>query len=70
MPGYGRAFPCQGGESVGVHVEITTEDFTLTLSTDIVGYNPDVVDDMIRRLPQALAHITAHLTVPDDDDDG
>lgn len=55
-------------DPLGISVEVTTQDFTLTLSTDAPGWNPDVASDLIRRLDDALAQV-AHRVPPAIDDD-
>lgn len=54
---------------MGISVEITTGEFTLTLSTDTPGWNPDVATDLIHRLDDALATAAHHCPPAIDDDE-
>lgn len=58
-----------GDEAMGISVEITTGEFTLTLSTDTPGWNPDVATDLIHRLDDALATAAHHCPPAIDDDE-
>lgn len=54
---------------MGIEIEVITDEFSIVLRTDSEGYNPTIAQDMVDRLPGALAHVEAHLLVVADDED-
>ena len=54
---------------MGLQLEVSTEDFTIILSTDTPGYSPDVLSDLVARLGQAIDTVATRIVSGWDDED-
>ena len=54
---------------MGLEIEVSTEDMTVILRTDVAGYDPMVLSDMVNQLPDLMAKAEAFILSHDDDDD-
>ena len=54
---------------VGLQLEVSTEEYTIILSTDTPGYSPDVLSDLVARLGVAIDTVAARIAAGWDDDD-
>lgn len=54
---------------MGLEIEVSTEDMTVCIRTDVVGYDGMILADMVNQLPDLMAKAEAYIFASDDIDD-